>query len=123
MGTPILRSYLSGSWLSGQGKGQDLVNPSDGSVVAFCSSEGLDFGEALAFARAAGGPALRALTFTQRAALLGKVAETLAGRRDRWFEIARVNSGNTKADVRLASVRPRVPEISRTVLAKALSIR
>ena len=58
----------------------------------------IDFGNALAFSRKVGGPALRALTFSERAALLGKTADALANRRDRWFEIARINSGNTKAD-------------------------
>ena len=34
----------------------------------------------------------------KRAELLGKIADALAARRDEWFEIARKNSGNTKAD-------------------------
>ena len=45
-----------------------------------------------------GGPELRKLTYAQRAELLGKIADALAARRDEWFEIARKNSGNTKAD-------------------------
>jgi 3,4-dehydroadipyl-CoA semialdehyde dehydrogenase len=94
----MLGSYLDGQWLSGKGNVQDLVNPANGTVVARCSTEGLDFGAALAFARNVGGPALRALTFSERASLLGKIADVLSGRRDRWFEIARMNSGNTKTD-------------------------
>ncbi len=43
-------------------------------------------------------PELRKLTYAQRAELLGKIADVLAARRDEWFEIARKNSGNTKAD-------------------------
>ena len=54
--------------------------------------------QALAFAREAGGPTLRALTFSARAALLGKIAGLLASQRDNWFEIARINSGNTRTD-------------------------
>jgi 3,4-dehydroadipyl-CoA semialdehyde dehydrogenase len=94
----VLKSYLAGQWLSGQGKGQALVNPSNGEVVAWCSTKGIDFSPALAFARNVAGPALRGLTFSARAALLGKIAEVLASRRDRWYEIARINSGNTKSD-------------------------
>ena len=37
-------------------------------------------------------------TYAQRAELLGKIADLLATRRDEWYEIARKNSGNTKAD-------------------------
>jgi 3,4-dehydroadipyl-CoA semialdehyde dehydrogenase len=94
----ILKSYVAGQWLAGKGRGHDLVNPSNGDVVAWCNTEGLDFSKAVAFARDIGGPALRALSFSERATLLGKIAELLASRRDRWHEIARVNSGNTRAD-------------------------
>jgi 3,4-dehydroadipyl-CoA semialdehyde dehydrogenase len=94
----ILKSYIEGRWVTGKGKGHGLVNPTNGRTVAMCNTDGIDFGNALAFSRKVGGPALRALTFSERAGLLGKVADALAGRRDRWFEIARINSGNTKAD-------------------------
>jgi len=97
-GTSVLKSYVAGQWLTGRGKGEALVNPTNGAVVAWCGTEGIDFGKALAFARNSGGPALRELTFSARAALLAKIAEALASRRDRWFEIARINSGNTKTD-------------------------
>ena len=92
------RATLKAGGVTGKGTGHGLVNPTNGRIVATCSTEGIDFGNALAFSRKAGGPALRALTFSERAGLLGKVADALAGRRDRWFEIARINSGNTKAD-------------------------
>ena len=95
---PIFKSYIEGRWVAGKGTGHGLVNPTNGRIVATCSTEGIDFRNALAFCRTAGGPILRALTFSERAGLLGKVADALAGRRDRWFEIARINSGNTKAD-------------------------
>jgi 3,4-dehydroadipyl-CoA semialdehyde dehydrogenase len=52
----------------------------------------------LAFSRNAGGSSLRKLSFSERAGLLAKIADVLVSRRDRWFEIARINSGNTKAD-------------------------
>lgn len=97
-GVVALKNYVGGRWVSGAGDGHVLFNPTDGGSVAWCSTEGIDFGGALSFARNVGGPALRSLTFSARAGLLGKIAELLATRRDRWFEIARVNSGNTKGD-------------------------
>jgi sugar lactone lactonase YvrE len=45
------------------------VNPSNGEVVARWSTEGLDFVRALGFARDVGGPALRAMTFGERAVI------------------------------------------------------
>ncbi len=62
------------------------------------SSKGLDLKAALEYSRNVGGPALRKMSYGQRAELLGKIADALAARRDDWFEIARKNSGNTKAD-------------------------
>ena len=45
-----------------------------------------------------GGPALRALSYAERAKLLGAVADVLAANRARYEEIAIANSGNTKID-------------------------
>jgi 3,4-dehydroadipyl-CoA semialdehyde dehydrogenase len=97
-GAQVLQSYLGGKWRAGTGQGGALVNPATGETVAFASSNGLDLGTALSYSRNVGGPALRELTYAQRAELLGKIADVLAARRDEWFDIARVNSGNTKAD-------------------------
>ena len=97
-GAKVLQSYLGGKWQGGAGDGAALVNPTTGETLARASSDGLDMKTALAYSRNVGGPALRKLTYAQRAELLGKIADALAARRDEWFEIARKNSGNTKAD-------------------------
>ncbi len=97
-GAQILQSYLGGKWQAGAGQGAPLMNPTTGDAVAWASSQGLDLSTALEYSRIVGGPALRALSYAQRAELLGKIADVLAARRDEWFEIARTNSGSTKAD-------------------------
>jgi len=94
----VLQSYVSGKWQAGSDPGAALVNPTTGDTVAWASSKGLDLKAALEYSRNVGGPDLRKLTYAQRAELLGEIADTLAARRDEWFEIARRNSGNTKAD-------------------------
>jgi 3,4-dehydroadipyl-CoA semialdehyde dehydrogenase len=94
----VLQSYLGGKWQSGAEHGAALVNPTTGETIAWASSKGLDLGFALEHSRSVGGPALRELTYAQRAELLGKIADAFAARRDDWFEISRLNSGNTKAD-------------------------
>jgi 3,4-dehydroadipyl-CoA semialdehyde dehydrogenase len=94
----VLQSYLGGKWQAGAEQGAVLVNPTTGEVVARASSKGLDLKVALQYSRSVGGAELRKLTFAQRAELLGKIADALVAGRDRWFEIARTNSGNTKAD-------------------------
>ena len=94
----VLQSYLGGKWQAGAERGAPLVNPCDGTVLAWASSQGLDLKTALDYSRNVGGAELRKLTYAQRAELLGKIADLLATRRDDWHEIARKNSGNTKAD-------------------------
>jgi len=94
----VLESYLGGKWQAGAEQGAPLVNPTTGDTVAWASSKGLDLQHALEYSRNVGGPELRKLSYAQRAELLGKIADVLAARRDQWFEIARINSGNTKAD-------------------------
>jgi 3,4-dehydroadipyl-CoA semialdehyde dehydrogenase len=96
--TKVLQSYLGGKWQAGAEGGAPLVNPCDGTVLASASSKGLDLKAALDYSRDVGGPELRKLTYAQRAELLGKIADLLSTRRDEWYEIARKNSGNTKAD-------------------------
>ncbi|MEQ9813355.1 MAG: 3,4-dehydroadipyl-CoA semialdehyde dehydrogenase [Azospirillaceae bacterium] len=93
-----LLNYVGGEWVEGRGDGARLSDPVNGETLATASSEGVDFAAALDFARRTGGPALRALTYGERAALLGRIVETLGQRRDAYFEIARRNSGNTRTD-------------------------
>ncbi|MFZ0794311.1 MAG: aldehyde dehydrogenase family protein, partial [Candidatus Korobacteraceae bacterium] len=97
-GAKVLESYLGGKWQAGAGQGSALVNPTNGDIVAWASSQGLDLSTALGYSRTVGGPELRQLSYAQRAELLGKIADAFVARRDEWFEIARKNSGNTKAD-------------------------
>jgi len=68
-----LRSYVSGAWTEPADDGpgaRPVLDAVTGEEVARVSSAGIDLGAALAYGRSAGGPALRELTFHQRAALL-----------------------------------------------------
>ncbi len=94
----VLLSYLGGKWQAGAERGAPLVNPCDGTVLAWASSQGLDLEAALDYSRNVGGSELRKLSYARRAELLGKIADLLATRRDEWYDIARRNSGNTKTD-------------------------
>src|SRR6516162_9650261 len=98
MAAEALESYLSGKWSRGDGAEIELVDPTNGSLLAMVSASGLDLKTAVAFAREHGGPALRALTYADRAKLLGAIADVLAANRARYEEIAVANSGNTKID-------------------------
>ena len=95
---PRLESYLAGKWSRGQGIETELIDPTNGTVLATVSARDLDLDGALKFARQKGGPALRALNYGARAKLLGEMANVLAANRARYEEIAIANSGNTKTD-------------------------
>ncbi len=97
-GSVLLQSFLAGQWVRGDGDPIALHNPATGDVVAELSPGGADLARALQFAREQGGHALRELTFAARGQLIGRIAEILTAERSRWFEIARINSGNTAAD-------------------------
>ena len=93
-----LESYLSGAWRRGEGVETELVDPVRGDVLATASARGLDLGAALDYARKRGGPALRGLSFAERAKLIGAVADVLIANRAKYETIAVANSGNTKID-------------------------
>ncbi len=93
-----LPSYLAGRWQHGSGKGAALFDPVLGDELARVDATGLDLAEGFAFAREQGGAALRALTYRERAQLLGAIVQVLQQHRDAYYEIATANSGTVKRD-------------------------
>jgi len=77
-----LPNYANGQWIEGAGAGEPLIDPVTGDELANVSSQGVNLEAALAFARAHGGPALRRLTYSQRAELLSKISDVLAANLD-----------------------------------------
>ncbi|MEV5297169.1 phenylacetic acid degradation bifunctional protein PaaZ [Amycolatopsis methanolica] len=98
----MLRSYVSGGWRTGEGEGVPLHDAVTGAEVARISSAGIDMAAALDHGRRVGGPALRELTFHQRAALLKAVASYLREHRDELYELSAKTGatlGDSKFDV------------------------
>lgn len=96
----VLKSYVGGVWQAGTGAPQQLLNPSTEEVVAHTSTEGVDFKAAVRFAREQGGPALRALSFAQRAEILKTLARAVADAREELIAIGIANAGNTRSDAK-----------------------
>ncbi|MDQ2858244.1 MAG: aldehyde dehydrogenase family protein, partial [Candidatus Eremiobacteraeota bacterium] len=94
---PVLESFTGGRWFAGTGNRVDVPSAVDGRVVARVSSDGVDFGAAVRFARGVGGPALRALTFHARAALLKDVASYLQQHKAELYEVS-FDTGATLRD-------------------------
>jgi len=93
-----LPNYVNGQWSEGTGPGEPLFDPVTGEELPRISSQGINLEEALAFARTHGGPALRQLSYAQRAEMLGKIADVLAANRDEYFRISLLNLGANQAD-------------------------
>jgi len=95
-----LRSYIAGEWVAGTGKAATLVNPSTEEPLAETSTEGIDFGAALRFAREQGGPALRQMTFAERAQIIRGMSKAIHAKRDELIGVAMKNGGNTRGDAK-----------------------
>jgi 3,4-dehydroadipyl-CoA semialdehyde dehydrogenase len=79
---------------------QELVNPATEEPLARAGMGGLDLAAALEHARRVGGPALRAMTFAQRGAMLKAVSDALVAHRDELLDLAVANGGNTRSDAK-----------------------
>lgn len=95
--TLSLQSFAAGKWIAPSGKIAQLKSAVTGETIAQLGSGDLDFAAMANHARTIGGPALRALTFHQRAHLLKAVAQYLNERRDALYELS-FDTGATKAD-------------------------
>jgi 3,4-dehydroadipyl-CoA semialdehyde dehydrogenase len=95
-----LKSYLCGAFCEGSGGEATLVNPATGEAVARCTTKGLDLQAALAYARDVGGPALRALSFAERGALLKRMSSALHEAREDLVLASQHNNGATRGDAK-----------------------
>jgi oxepin-CoA hydrolase/3-oxo-5,6-dehydrosuberyl-CoA semialdehyde dehydrogenase len=92
-----LQSYVTGTWRSGRDGGVALRDATTGEVIAHASSAGVDFGAILNHAREVGGPALRAMTFHERAAMLKALAKHLTELKEEFYALS-YRTGATKGD-------------------------
>ena len=98
----VLRSYVGGAWTEPADDGRPVLDAVTGEEVARVSSAGIDLAAALDYGRSSGGPALRELTFHQRAALLKSLGQLLREHRQELYALsARTGAtlGDSKFDV------------------------
>ncbi len=94
----VLRSYVSGRWTS-PADGRPVRDAVTGEEVARVSADGIDLTAALEYGRATGGPALRAMTFHQRAALVKAVGTMLREHRSELYGLS-ARTGATLGDAK-----------------------
>lgn len=97
MSVKQLKNYAEGQWVTAKAEGDVLYNAITGEAIYTASSEGLDFGAMMQYARKVGGPALRKLTFHERGRMLKALAMYLTERKEYFYEISAL-SGATRAD-------------------------
>jgi oxepin-CoA hydrolase / 3-oxo-5,6-dehydrosuberyl-CoA semialdehyde dehydrogenase len=95
--TVQLDSYVAGQWRAGSGETASLRDATTGAVVASAHAVGADARALLQYAREVGGPALRALTFHERAAMLKALAKTLGEHKEEFYQLSYA-TGATRAD-------------------------
>lgn len=95
----VLRSYLCDTWQAGGAPTAQLFDATTGEPVAEASTRDLDLRAALIHARDVGGPALRALTFAERAALLKRMGQVIHEHREALIEASR-QGGTTRGDAK-----------------------
>ena len=92
-----LKNYAEGKWVAGTKTGETLHNAITGAAIYTASSDGLDFGAMMQYARKVGGPALRKLTFQQRGLMLKALAMHLMERKEYFYTIS-AHTGATRVD-------------------------
>jgi oxepin-CoA hydrolase / 3-oxo-5,6-dehydrosuberyl-CoA semialdehyde dehydrogenase len=98
MKTPQLLNYAFGQWIPGEDSSiSEIASAIDGSVIARTGSGGLDFGGMLRHAREVGGPALRNLTFHERARIIKGLGLAIMARKEELYELS-YQTGATRKD-------------------------
>src|SRR4029078_9049409 len=80
-----LENYVRGEWVTGGGRGTDLYHAVTGAKIAEASAERIAFGGMVDYARRVGGPALRRMTFHERALMLKAMAQYLMSRKEEFY--------------------------------------
>jgi oxepin-CoA hydrolase / 3-oxo-5,6-dehydrosuberyl-CoA semialdehyde dehydrogenase len=93
----VLRSYVAGRWFAPDSGATSVYDAVTGEEIAQVSSDGVDFGAALAYGRSVGGPALRQLSFHDRAALAKSLGTMLREHREELYQLS-YRTGATLAD-------------------------
>ncbi|MAY41659.1 phenylacetic acid degradation bifunctional protein PaaZ [Neptuniibacter sp. UBA847] len=92
-----LQSYINGQWVDGTDEGAEVFNAVNGESICTVSSTGVDFEDAVRYARETGGPALRKMTFHERANALKALAKMLMEKKEEFYRVS-AWTGATRAD-------------------------
>ncbi|MEX0279064.1 MAG: aldehyde dehydrogenase family protein, partial [Ruegeria sp.] len=90
-------SFAAGEWVAPGEGARDIASAITGEVIASAGNDALDVQRMLDFARDVGGPALRKLTFHDRARMLKALSAHLSQHKQALYDLS-FNTGATQAD-------------------------
>ena len=96
MNPPVLQSLIADRWVGAQAA-RALHSAINGRPVALTHADEIDFGESLHFARKTALPALLALDFQQRAAILKALGAFINAHKEQLYAVS-AHTGATRAD-------------------------
>jgi oxepin-CoA hydrolase/3-oxo-5,6-dehydrosuberyl-CoA semialdehyde dehydrogenase len=97
MPATVLQNYVADAWFTANGGFAAIASALNGEIVAQISSAGIDFAAMAEYARKTGSPALRNLTFHERAKMLKALAEAIIARKEELYALS-VHTGATRSD-------------------------
>ena len=97
MKTINLLNYAHDGWYQASGGMAEVQSAITGETVALTGSRGLDFKAMLDHARTVGGPALRRMTFHERAHMLKALGQAIMARKEELYEL-NYETGATRTD-------------------------
>ncbi len=92
-----VQSFVAGQWIGTDGSARKIRSAVTGEVIARAGNNGLDVDAMLDYARSVGGPALRAMTFHERAKMLKALALHLGQHKQQLYDIS-FATGATQQD-------------------------
>ncbi len=92
-----LENYALGKWVKGDGALAEIPSAVTNDIVSTTSSGGLDFKAMAEYARTVGGPALRAMTFPERATMVKALGLAIIKRKEELYAL-NAHTGATKRD-------------------------
>jgi oxepin-CoA hydrolase/3-oxo-5,6-dehydrosuberyl-CoA semialdehyde dehydrogenase len=92
-----LKNYVGGEWFAATGGLETALSAVTGEPVAQLGSQGVDFAATVKYAREVGGPALRKMTFHERAAVLKALATAIIARKEELYTLS-AHTGATRID-------------------------
>lgn len=92
-----IANYVGGRWQTGTGDGELLLDAVTSEPIVLADTEGIDTEAALHWARTVGNPALRKLSFHERARRLKALALHLQSKKEGFYQLS-YHTGATRAD-------------------------